>query len=227
MKILLVSATYMEIASLVAKLRFVAETGPRTKTYTHGENEIDVLITGVGMVATSFWCSQLMTKKKYDLALNFGVCGSFDPALSSGKAVHIVADRIAELGAEDGEQFLDVHELNLLGENDFPYKWGQLVNLSPLSNPVINALPAVHAITVNTVHGNEQSIAFAAERFKPHVESMEGAAFMYACLLNELVFAQVRTISNKVERRNRDAWKMAEAIRALGETGLEILVGLG
>lgn len=226
MKILLVSATYMEISPLVANLRFVAETSPRIKTYTLGENEIDVLTTGVGMLATAFWCSQLMTKKKYDLALNFGVCGSFDPALTAGKVVHVVADRIAELGAEDGEKFLDVHELSLLGENDFPFKWGQLVNLSPLSNPVLNTLPAVHAISVNTVHGNEKSIAFAAERFKPHVESMEGAAFMYACLMNELVFAQVRSVSNRVERRNREAWKMAEAIRALGETGLEILKGL-
>ena len=45
---------------------------------------------------------------------------------------------------------------------------------------------------------------------------MEGAAFMYACLIHEVVFAQVRAVSNVVERRNRDAWKMAEAIGSLG-----------
>lgn len=226
MKILLVSATYMEIAPLVARLRFIAETGPRMKSYTLGQNEIDVLTTGVGMVATAFWTSQAMTKKKYDLALNFGTCGSFDRSLAPGKTVHVVSDRIAELGAQDGERFLDVHELSLLGENDFPFKWGQLVNLSPLSNAVLNKLPAVNAITVNTVHGEEKAIAIAAERFKPHVESMEGAAFMYACLLNEMVFTQVRAVSNIVERRNRDAWKMAEAIRELGETGMAILQSL-
>ena len=31
-----------------------------------------------------------------------------------------------------------------------------------------------------------------------------------------LVFAQVRAVSNVVERRNRDAWKMADAIGSLG-----------
>ena len=62
------------------------------------------------------------------------------------------------------------------------------------------------------MHGNERSIAAISERFSPQVESMEGAAFMSACLMHQVPFAQVRAVSNIVERRNRDAWKMAEAI---------------
>jgi futalosine hydrolase len=227
MQILVVSATYMEIAPIVAKFKFLGETGPHMKAYSFAGNDIDVLITGVGMMATAYWCAHYMTKKKYDLALNLGVCGSYDANLPTGKLVHIVSDRVAELGAEDGDQFLDVYQLNLLGENEPPFKWGQLVNLTPYSNPVLNALPTVNAISVNKVHGNETSIAFVSERFKPHVESMEGASFMYACLINELVFAQVRAISNKVERRNRDNWKMADAIRNLAETALELLTAVG
>jgi futalosine hydrolase len=223
MRILIVSATYMEISPLVARLRFVSEISPRLKSYTYGGHETDVLTTGVGMVATAYWCAHALAQKKYDIALNLGVCGSFDPAITTGKAVHVVSDRIAELGAEDGENFLDIHQLNLLGENEFPFKWGQLVNLSPLSNPVLGTLPAVNGITVNTAHGDEKTIAAVVKRFNPHVESMEGAAFMYACLLNDLAFAQVRTVSNKIERRNRDAWKIADAIRTLGETSLKIL----
>jgi futalosine hydrolase len=223
MQILLVSATYMEISPLLARLKFSGETGPRMKSYSHNGHQYDVLITGVGMVATAFWCSQAMCKKKYDLALNFGVCGSYDRNLVPGKTVHVVSDRIAELGAEDGDAFLTVNELNLLGENEFPFKWGQLVNLAPYSNPVLNALPAVNGISVNKVHGNETSIAQAVKLFNPHVESMEGAAFAYACLIHELVYAQVRTVSNFVERRNRENWKMAEAIRGLGETSFAML----
>ena len=52
---------------------------------------------------------------------------------------------------------------------------------------------------------------------------MEGAAFMYACIIHGLVHAQVRAVSNLVETRNRDAWKIAEAIRRLGQTALDIL----
>jgi hypothetical protein len=36
-------------------------------------------------------------------------------------------------------------------------------------------------------------------------------------------FAQIRAVSNIVERRNRAAWKMGEAIEALGSTLLTII----
>ena len=76
----------------------------------------------------------------------------------------------------------------------------------------------MNAITVNTVHGNERSIAAVIDRFRPEVESMEGAAFMSACLINNVTFAQVRSVSNIVERRNRGAWRVAEAIDRLTQT---------
>jgi futalosine hydrolase len=175
------------------------------------------------MVATAAWCARVLAATRYELALNFGVCGSFDPALPPGTVVHVIADRIAELGAEDDDRFLDVHDLQLLGENEFPFDQGRLVNRTPPDNPALRALPGVSAITVNTVHGNEQSIGRVAGRFAPQVESMEGAAFMYACLIERVPFAQVRAVSNVVERRNRGAWKLAEAIRSLGDAARKIL----
>jgi futalosine hydrolase len=54
---------------------------------------------------------------------------------------------------------------------------------------------------------------------------MEGAAFMYACLMQEIPFAQIRAVSNVVERRNRGAWKVQEAIAALAETSFEVVTG--
>ena len=216
MRILIVTATSPEIDPVVAKLGSASARGPRVKTYTHAGHDVDVLVTGVGMVATAAWCSRVLAQTPYDVALNAGVCGSFDPALTPGTVVHVVADRIAELGAEDDETFLPIAELNLPCEHEF-------VNAAPPSNAALSRLPAVTGITVNTVHGNARSIAAVTRRFKPQVESMEGAAFMYACLIHDLPFAQVRAVSNVVETRNREAWKMADAIDNLGQTALAIL----
>jgi hypothetical protein len=36
-------------------------------------------------------------------------------------------------------------------------------------------------------------------------------------------FAQIRSVSNIVERRNRDAWNLDLAIRELGETAWRLL----
>jgi futalosine hydrolase len=57
----------------------------------------------------------------------------------------------------------------------------------------------------------------------PDVESMEGAAFMYASLIAGVPFAQVRAVSNMVERRNRGAWKIDAAITALGDRATKLL----
>ena len=185
-------------------------------SYTHGVHEIDVLITGVGMVATAAWTSRALIQSPYDLALNLGLCGTFDSFIDLGTVVHVVSDRLAELGAEDGDHFLTLADLELSGESEF-------VNLDPPSNPELDSLPAVSGITVNTVHGSERTIAAIAARFDPQVESMEGAAFMSACQIHKVPFAQVRAVSNLVEPRNRDAWKISEAIHNLNVSALRII----
>jgi len=223
MRILIVAATELEMAPVVTNLRRVSDGGQRLIAYTYAGHEVDVLTTGVGMVATAAWCSWTLAQKRYDLGLNFGLCGSFDWALEPDHVVHVVSDRFAELGAEDGERFLTIQELNLLGSEEFPFSGGRLANLHPPANATLNGLRTVNGITVNTVHGNDRSIAAVTERFQPQVESMEGAAFMYACLIHGLAFAQVRAVSNIVERRNRAAWKIATAIQALGQTAQSIL----
>jgi futalosine hydrolase len=223
LRILLVAATSEEIAPLVARLSRASDSGGRLQHSIHGNHYVDVLTTGVGMVATAAWCCRTLASATYDLALNFGVCGTFDRSLQPGTVVHVVADRLAELGAEDRDAFLTVQQLHLLGDDEFPFTRGELVNAHPPANAVLTRLPTVNGITVNTVHGNARSIATVTARFTPRVESMEGAAFMYACLINNLPFAQVRAVSNVVEPRNRDAWRLADAIRYLGETAISIL----
>jgi len=210
-RILIVTATAAEVAPLTAALR-----GAR--------HAIDLVTTGVGMVATAVRVSRaLTTSEGYDLVLNLGVCGSFRSDLAPGAVVHVIADQLPELGAEDDAGFLTIHDLRLLGQDEFPFTAGQLRNHAPPRNAVLDGLPRVTGVTVNTVHGNEASIARLRERCQPDVESMEGAAFMYACLVHGVPFAQVRAVSNIVERRNRDAWKLGDAIHALGDTALAII----
>jgi futalosine hydrolase len=215
-RILIVAATDGEVAPILQRMYSTPTSDTCVDTYTHGPHEIDVLITGVGMVATAAWCSRALTQSSYDLALNLGVCGSFDSFIEPGTVVHVVSDRLAELGAEDGDAFLTLEDLQLPGESEF-------VNLDPPANSGLEQLPTVTGITVNTVHGSERSIKLVTERFNPQVESMEGAAFMSACLIHKVPFAQVRAVSNLVEQRNRESWKMAEAIQNLSVEALRII----
>jgi futalosine hydrolase len=202
MHILIVAATEQEIPRLIS--------GPR------GDHSIEVLVTGVGMVATAARCGLALATTRYDLALNFGVCGAFDHTLAPGTVVHVTEDRLSELGAEDGDRFIPIEDLDL-------NQTGIVRNTSLPQNEALLALPRVCGITVNTVHGSDASIAATRQRCAPQVESMEGAAFAYACTLAVVPYAQVRAVSNLVERRNRDAWRVDLAIQQLNDTALRIL----
>ena len=61
MRILLVAATEGEISALQPDLK----------------PDVDVLVTGIGMVATAARCARALALTRYDLALNVGICGSF------------------------------------------------------------------------------------------------------------------------------------------------------
>src|SRR4029078_1691121 len=205
-----------QVLLLVAPLQRTPDRGPRTTSYTHAGHDIVALTTDVGMVATAAWCSRVMSNEPFDLPLNFGVCGSFDRMLERGRVVHVVSDRLAELGAEDGEAFLPIDELQLAAERDF-------MNANPPPIDALSRLPAVSAITVNTVHGRDRSIAAVVERCAPQVESMEGARCFCACQIHGLPFSQVRSVSNIVERRNRGGWKIIEAIASLNDAAIAIV----
>jgi futalosine hydrolase len=202
MRILVVAATPQEIPSL--------HSGPRSA------HHVDVLVTGVGMVATAARCAQAMTRTRYDLAFNFGVCGAFDRGLALGAVVHVVHDQFTELGIEDGECFVALDRTGLVETTS-------IVNSNPPPNDALAALPTVRGITVNTVHGSEATIAAVVNRVAPQIESMEGAAFAYACALCAVPYAQVRAVSNVVERRNRAAWRLDLAIANLAAAAGRIL----
>ncbi len=235
MRILVVAATAAEVAPLVSRLGLHGppeggrhidgppEGGLHISHFSAGHHDVDILVTGVGMVATAAWTSRELARERYSAAFNFGVCGSFNHAIALGTVVHVVTDRLAELGAEDGDAFLTIQQMRLLADDEFPFDGGRLVNASPPQHAALRNLPAVDGITVNTVHGDERSIACVVERFEPDVESMEGAGFMYACLIHGVPFAQVRAVSNIVERRNRDAWQLDLAIARLGDVAGDLL----
>jgi futalosine hydrolase len=220
---LIVAATAAEIGPLLAALKQRSNADGRLRSCTRGAHDVDVLTTGVGMVATAAWSSRALTMHDYDLALNVGVCGSFDPAIPIGAVVQVTSEELPEMGAEADDRFLTLHELKLLGRDDFPFRDGRLMNAQPPEIAALHDLPQVTGITINTVHGSERSIAAVRQRCDPQVETMEGAAFMYACLIRGIRFAEVRAVSNIVEKRNRAAWKLGEAIDNLNAAALRII----
>jgi len=210
MKLLIVAATLPEIQPLLSAFSIGSDSAEKQI----GKHSVTVLTTGPGMVPTAFSLGRHLATKSYDLAINIGIAGSFDFDLTLGSVCLVIKDTFADLGAEDGEEFLPLDQLGL----------GTTVQ-SQRPNPGFkaNQLKEVTGITVNKVHGNELSIEKAITRFNPQIESMEGAAFFYACNQSDVSCIQIRAISNYVERRNRDKWDISLAIKNLNETIINLL----
>jgi futalosine hydrolase len=122
--------------------------------------------------------------------------------------VHVRSERIGDLGVEEADgRFVDLFDLGLMDPNQPPFVHGALHNADAAVHAM---LPAVSGLTVQKVHGNAASIAAIREKYpEVQVESMEGAAFFYACLSAGIPFLEIRSISNYVEPRNRAAWPLS------------------
>ncbi len=221
MNILIVSATEAEIALFIKK-REANKISPNLFQISYQNQIIDILISGIGMVSTSYHLTKhlALTNKKYDLAINTGIAGCFDRNIDLGEVVHVVIDSFPELGAEDGDQFIPF-------ETRIPlhiHRGGELKDTFEIVQ--IGNLKNVRGITVNTVHGNEKSIERIKRQSNADVESMEGAAFFYCCLQENIACVQIRAISNYVERRNKEAWKTDLAIQNLNEAIIRLMEGI-
>lgn len=212
MKILLVAATKAEIEPFLLGHEFPNFPSPEKKI---GKHLVSILVSGVGMVATSFAMGSFCAEKKFDLAINAGIAGSFDPAIQQGDLCRVSEDILSEFGAEDGDNFLSADSIGL-GKSQF-----YAPKISGF--PIYHQLREVRSVTVNQVHGNAESISRFVKKFSPQIETMEGAAFFYACEKIGIPGIQIRSISNVVERRNRDNWKIELAIKNLNNTLSQVL----
>ena len=220
MKTLIVSATHLELKPLLEKAEKIDRIDDKLSSYHIDGNEFDLLCTGVGMVATSFHMGRVLSSHKYDRVINAGIAGSFEKNIPLGTVVEIVEDQFPEMGAEDGEHFLSLLDLELIEADDFPYQSGVLSNEQEIWDLTY---PKVKSITVNTAHGSEERIAKTEQRLRPQVESMEGAAFFYACKTAKIPCVQIRAISNYVERRDKASWDIPRAIQRLNTEILKLI----
>lgn len=219
-KVLIVAATRGEVEPLL--LQYKAQKSifsDKVFSFSHQRCAVDILITGVGMVATAFEMGFWLSRRNYDLLLNAGVCGSFDLNISLGTALQVVSDEIAEWGAEDNNTFIPITALGFFDADAQPYTNGKLYNPNPIRWATATPLQQVRGITVHKTTGNNKTIKQLRKQYRPHIETMESAAFFYAALsLHQKLFAAIRTVSNHVEPRDTNQWDLPKAIGSLNQT---------
>lgn len=198
----------------------VAATKPELQSCNTGN--CDVLITGVGTAAAVYHLTNYLHRNKPSLIIQVGIAGSFDETLELGTAVVISAERFADLGVQESNRWRDVFDMQLTQLNELPYTNGWLIN--PYQQLLKStSLPQVKSITINEVTTSPNRILQLRDKYSPTIESMEGAAFHYVCLQQNIPFIQLRTISNYIGERNKEKWQMKQAIQNLSAPLVQIL----
>lgn len=204
MQILVVSATEMEIGCLREQLP--------------GQ---EILITGVGAPQTLLQLCKRFSQSDYQAVIQVGIAGSFKQNISNAEVVSVYRDRFADLGIVEEDQIEDLVEKNLASPGSTPFSAGWLENNTALIEKI--ALKKVSALTVNLGGNTPELTRMINEKYRPEIETMEGAAFHFACREYKQPFLQLRAISNAVGERDKTKWKIKEAIENLNRELLRII----
>ncbi|MCI5119663.1 MAG: futalosine hydrolase [Candidatus Electrothrix sp. AUS4] len=185
------------------------------------QQEIYRLITGIGPVETTLSLARaLQQQSEISCVLNFGVAGAYlenDSPVQAGLLDLCLAEQeiLGDLGiqlAGKVERFgsdlpvrdrfvLDSGLLaageRILGDADFSYKQGLFVTVNCASGTLLR--------------GNQ-----LGRQFRGLCENMEGAAVARVCAEFSLPCLEIRCISNMVEDRNLEVWRLKEACAKAG-----------
>ena len=175
--------------------------------------------TGVGSMHAALRVMDHLKTHRPDLAIQVGIAGTFDPLKHPiGSAVVVAAEAMGDLGVTEADgSWRNLFELGFADPDEQPYRSGWLENphVALLRS---TGLPSVKAVTVNRISTDPHAIDRIGRTYAPAVESMEGAAFHYACLLEGTPFVQFRGVSNRVGDRDKSRWRIGESMQSVQES---------
>jgi futalosine hydrolase len=210
MNYLLVAATSLEISPFLNQLRAI-------KKGRSANQQIDILITGIGLTAATYAITNQLHLKRPGMVIQAGVAGCFNKSTPLGSVMAVKEDTIADQSVIELNKLKTLFDLKLVPHNQFPFKKGWLINPHTQLLKKIKG-KAVKGISVNEITTSVKKVGFYQQAFAPVVESMEGAALHYTCLMENIPFLQVRSVSNYIGERNKNNWNMKESIINLNHT---------
>ena len=163
--------------------------------------EVKLLVTGVGPANAAHATTAYLARKRAGRVLSWGIGGAYPGSeLEVGAVACASTEVFGDLGAESPDGFLD---LDALG---FPAPEPRL--------DIFPCEPRVPFVTCSMCTGTDERAAALRERTGGAVENMEGAAVVMSANHFGIPAGEMRGISNMVGRRDRDAWRLREAMEA-------------
>ncbi len=184
----------------------------------------ELLVTGVGGAAMSWALQKRFSSGAVpSLVINPGIAGSYIPSLTPGMVVIPHSDCFADMGLDDNGSFLSVFSASMADPDRWPFSGGRIHCSGKWFDILRKEFPVASAATVNMTSGSQPVIDRIRKAWNPDIETMEGAWFAYACSIMHIEWLSVRAVSNIVEPRNLNNWKIPLALAELEKAMTTIL----
>jgi futalosine hydrolase len=188
--------------------------------------ELNTVVTGIGAVNASLGTQQTILELHPDMRPNLivhvGIAGAYPQSGLEPGMVACASEMIfAGMGAEDGEDFIDLEGLGFpLGHvggrpyyNQIPAWTGSRDLAAQLG------LACGPFLTLETATGSAATLAKLQRRFPDALaEDMEGAGVAHVARQMDYHILELRGISNLVGPRDRSSWKIGPALLACKTT---------
>ncbi|MGW7226642.1 futalosine hydrolase [Streptomyces cyaneofuscatus] len=215
MRVLVVTAVPVERDAVTRAFGGTPEVLAVPGAELHRSGAFDVLAGGAGPAAAAAAAAFALASSAshpYGLVVSAGIGGGFAPAAPLGSLV-VASDIVAaDLGAETPDGFLPVTALGF-GRDRFVPPPALVRDVAAASG----AAPGP-VLTVSTVTGTAaRTAALLAAHPGALAEAMEGFGVAEAAERAGAPVLELRAVSNTVGPRDRDAWRIGDALAALTE----------
>ncbi|MCX7986641.1 MAG: hypothetical protein N2662_06860 [Bacteroidales bacterium] len=218
MNILVVASSEKEIKFVLEQEVAVFLPGENVYSVSRGENTVEFLITGPGMVHATHWVTRILCNKKYDLVVHVGLAGSFRNNIRVGSVVNVETDFFADLGFSEKGSVKSFFEVGVIDRNTFPFRDGGLKYTFDISGfRLLKTLPKVNAITVSHNTSEPADMAKKIDKYNPDIETLDGAAVLLCCLIYNIPCISIRAVSYQVESFTFRSWQLPEVLFSLGK----------
>ncbi len=173
-------------------------------------------LAGVGPMSAAANTATMLANSDFSLVINMGIAGGFPESASIGDVVIALKMVAADLGAESENGFKPIEELGF-GKSVYTVTPDLVDKVNAAIQ--IDSLISVHTktiLTLSTVTGTTKSLEELQQRFpEAGAEAMEGFGVATAAELKGVPCMEIRSISNLIGPRDREAWRIKDALESL------------
>ncbi|MDD2595287.1 MAG: hypothetical protein PHD11_05660 [Bacteroidales bacterium] len=190
---------------------------------------VSFAVTGMGTTSLCYKLTKILNSNGiegcYDMIVNVGVAGSYTSRFPVGTVVNISTEQFGDSDAASRSGFQTIFDYSTLDANAVPFINGVLKNTSVVDrfSYAIQDIPSAVGITFQTKQSSGLHGGRIERQFTPEIDTMEGAAFFYVCMMEDISFIELRAVSYMVGEEDRTKWNVPLALNRLYEVCIDFL----